>query len=119
MRPFKIQKSLRWLVKNFFPVRLVLWVVKITLLGLGLLGFTTVLYVGGLVAFILSPLLTASYLVGLSQVTDPFYLLLVRNLSIVARIIFRIEIIGKENIPEQGRAFIAARHRNAWDIPFV
>jgi len=35
------------------------------------------------------------------------------------KVVFRLRVFGRENIPESGNFIIVARHRSFWDIPLV
>lgn len=118
MSSFKLNK-LHWLIKKVLPLRLLLWSIKITLLILGALGFTVVLYFGGLITLIFSFLLTSLYLIGLWKIPDFFYTSLIEAFKLMTKASLKIKISGKDNIPKQGKAIIAARHRDALDIPFM
>lgn len=47
-----------------------------------------------------------------------FYRFTTQLLYIVCRLLFRLKIFGKENIPQDG-AILIARHRSYWDIPLI
>jgi len=40
-------------------------------------------------------------------------------LTLVLRILFRLQVVGRENVPEGRGALLVARHRSYWDIPLL
>lgn len=44
-----------------------------------------------------------------------FYKVLVGIIRVLMRLVFRINVIGKENMPKDGGAIIASNHRSNWD----
>lgn len=108
----KIEKSIKWLVKQFWRLRFILGVAKFVLLALGLFVFAAILWGVGLVLFFLK-------LIRTWREPELFYTTLAKVLYFAAERIDRIEISGKENIPKSGKALIAARHREVWDIPYL
>jgi 1-acyl-sn-glycerol-3-phosphate acyltransferase len=54
----------------------------------------------------------------LKQAKHLFYLMAVATLSLICRLLFRLRVFGRGNIPPDG-AILIARHRSYWDIPFL
>lgn len=44
-----------------------------------------------------------------------FYRSITKLLEIVAKVLFRVEVIGLENIPKEGACIIASNHKSNWD----
>jgi len=49
---------------------------------------------------------------------DLVYLVVVELLRLVAKVLFRLRVSGRENISEDG-AILIARHRSYWDVPLL
>lgn len=109
----KADKGLRWITERFWPIKIALSITRLILLSLGLFGFTVILWIPGLILFFLK-------VRGLWKFPDRFYTTLAKTLHLITRIVYtKIEVSGKNNIPEAGKAIIAARHREIWDIPLM
>lgn len=48
-----------------------------------------------------------------------FYWLLAPVLGTIVRVLFRLRVRGRENLPQHGGFLLVARHRSYWDIPLL
>lgn len=51
--------------------------------------------------------------------TNRFYKFIIVILSFLSKILFRIEVIGKDNLPKTGRIIVAANHKSNLDPIFM
>lgn len=97
----------------------VLSFLRFFLIGLGLLVFIVVLYIGGALLYLnlfVDKLLSCG--TPFWRYRD-FYSALLKSLAMVIRLGFKVEILGTDNVPKEDKAIIAARHRDILDIPFM
>ncbi len=60
-----------------------------------------------------------AYRVAVELWKDGFYKFGTVVLFLLSKVLFRLRVYGRENIPESGNFIIVARHRSWWDIPLI
>ena len=53
------------------------------------------------------------------RVKDVIYRLGIPVLTLLLKLLFRLEVIGRENVPQGQGVLLVARHRSYWDIPLL